>query len=187
MNTNFNIEAFLDLRNYADKRTDRRKGSGGTNEFFTPYCLVKRMTDKVTEDMWYDPTKTFLEPSCGNGQFVCYIIYKRLMCNVSVIDTMNTVYAVDLMPDNIHELKERVFRLLNLMEVSYDKDTIKKIMDHNFVACDFFKFNFDEWREFTDDELIAIEKEQKRQKYLESKQRREQKKLEENKNKNKLF
>lgn len=26
MNTNFNIEAFLDLRNYADKRTDRRKG-----------------------------------------------------------------------------------------------------------------------------------------------------------------
>lgn len=30
MNTNFNIEAFLDLRNYADKRTDRRKGSGGT-------------------------------------------------------------------------------------------------------------------------------------------------------------
>ena len=35
-----NIEQFLDLANYSDSRKDRRKGSGGTQEFFTPYSIV---------------------------------------------------------------------------------------------------------------------------------------------------
>ena len=40
----FNIEEFLDLSNYAtDTRVARRKGSGSTQEFFTPYSIVKRM------------------------------------------------------------------------------------------------------------------------------------------------
>ena len=40
----FNIEQLLDLSNYAtDTRVARRKGSGGSQEFFTPYSIVKRM------------------------------------------------------------------------------------------------------------------------------------------------
>ena len=44
----FNIEQLLDLSNYAtDTRVARRKGSGGSQEFFTPYSIVKRMCDKI--------------------------------------------------------------------------------------------------------------------------------------------
>ena len=40
----FNIEEFLDLTNYAtDTRVARRKIGKKTNEFFTPYSIVKRM------------------------------------------------------------------------------------------------------------------------------------------------
>ena len=40
------IEQLLDLTNYAtDSRVARRKGSGGSQEFFTPYSIVKRMCD----------------------------------------------------------------------------------------------------------------------------------------------
>ena len=38
------IETLLDLTNYAtDSRVARRKGSGGSQEFFTTYSIVKRM------------------------------------------------------------------------------------------------------------------------------------------------
>ena len=49
MNT-FDIESFLDLTNYAESRESRRKGAGSTQEFFTPYSIVKRMCDKVSDE-----------------------------------------------------------------------------------------------------------------------------------------
>ena len=62
----FNIEQLLDLPNYAtDTRVARRKGSGGSQEFFTPYSIVKRMCDKIPDEDWADQTKTFIEPSFG--------------------------------------------------------------------------------------------------------------------------
>ena len=71
----FNIEQLLDLTNYAtDTRVARRTGSKSTQEFFTPYSIVKRMCDKIPDEDWSDPTKTFIEPSFGSGQFVVYIV-----------------------------------------------------------------------------------------------------------------
>ena len=65
----FNIEQFLNLQGYAtDERKSRRKGSKGTQEFFTPYEIVKKMGDKISEEDWIDTTKTFCDPCFGNGQ-----------------------------------------------------------------------------------------------------------------------
>lgn len=36
------INKILSLENYTDTRKDRRKGAGGTQEFFTPYEIVKK-------------------------------------------------------------------------------------------------------------------------------------------------
>ena len=64
------IEQLLDLTNYATKtRVARRKKGKKTNEFFTPYSIIKRMCDKIPDSDWADPTKTFLESSFGNGQY----------------------------------------------------------------------------------------------------------------------
>ena len=75
LESNFNIEKFLDLIDYAtDERIARRKGPKSTQEFFTPFSIVKRMADKIPEEDWSNPNKTFCEPSFGNGNFVLYII-----------------------------------------------------------------------------------------------------------------
>ena len=69
------IEHLLDLTNYAtETRVARRKTGKKTNEFFTPYSIVKRMCDKIPDEDWSNPTKTFLESSFGSGQFVVYIV-----------------------------------------------------------------------------------------------------------------
>ena len=62
MENKFGIEQFLDLSNYAtDERVSRRKNSEvNSQEFFTPYSIVKRMCDKVSESDLADPDKTWI-------------------------------------------------------------------------------------------------------------------------------
>ena len=57
MINNFSIEQFIDHDYATDVRKDRRKGSGGSQEFFTPYSIVKRMCDKIPDEDWADSTK----------------------------------------------------------------------------------------------------------------------------------
>ena len=146
MKTKFNIEQFLSLSDYAtDERQSRRSGASGTQEFYTPYSIVKRMCDKISEADWSNPEKTFLEPSFGNGQFVIFIIYNRIQHGVTWKDALSTLYGVELMSDNVQETKDRIIYLLTEMEISFDKKEAMKIMDHNLVCSDFFKWDFENW------------------------------------------
>lgn len=146
MNTKFNIEEFLSLKGYDNEtRKTRRKGNGGTQEFFTPFSLVKKICDMVSEDDWKDPEKTFLEPSFGNGAFVCYIIYNRIQHGVSWKDALSHTWGVELLESNVKETHERVIKLLHNMNIKFDESKAMKIMDHNLVCSNFFDWDFDNW------------------------------------------
>ena len=146
MNKNFNIEQFLDLSGYAtDKRLSRRKGSNSTQEFFTPYSIIKKMCDKISEEDWSDPEKTFCEPCFGNGQFILAIIYKRLMSGVDLMTTLKTLFGVELMEDNVQETKDRILDMLDKMEIEYHRPSVMKILNKNLVCSDFFKWDFENW------------------------------------------
>ena len=150
----FNIEQFLNLQGYTtEERKSRRKGSKGTQEFFTPYEIVKRMGGKISEEDWSNPDNTFCEPAFGNGQFVIYIIWNRLQHGIDWKTALETCYGVELMQDNVDETKERIIDLLNKLNIEYDKDVAYEIMNRNLVCSDFFKWNFEEWRPYREDEL----------------------------------
>ena len=154
LENNFNIEQFLDLSDYAtDKRKARRKGQKGTQEFYTPYSIVKRMADKIPEEDWSNPNKTFCEPSFGHGQFVIYIIWNRLQHGIPWKTALETCYGVELMQDNVYEAHGRIIKLFDALDIDYDKDVAMDIMLRNLVCHDFFTWNFEEWRPYTDDEL----------------------------------
>ncbi len=142
-----NIQEYIDIDYATDERVNRRKGSGGTQEFYTPYSIVKKMCDKVPEEEWADPTKTFLEPCCGNGNFVLYIIYNRLKHGIDWKDALNTLYALELMEDNVQECKERIINLLNDLDIAYNPIEAYEIMDRNIICHDFFTWDFEHWCE----------------------------------------
>ena len=132
MNINFSIEQFLDLSNYVNlTRANRRKGSGGSQEFFTPYSIVKRMCDKIPYSDWEDPTKTFLESSFGNGQFVVYIVWNRIQHGIDWQTALKTLYGLELMHDNVLECHDRVIDLLTKLGTEFDERTASKIMKKN--------------------------------------------------------
>lgn len=150
MNNNFNIEQFLDLSDYAtEERKDRRKNNKNgksTQEFFTPYSIVKKMCDKISDDDWSNPEKTFLEPAMGNGQFVIYIIWNRIQHGIDWKTALETCYGVELMQDNVDETYERIFDLFDKLNIDYDKDEALKIMHENLVCSDFFEWDFENWK-----------------------------------------
>ena len=120
INEQFDIEQFLNLDNYTtDERLSRRKGAGSTQEFFTPYSIVKKMCEKISESDWSDPSKTFLEPCFGNGQFIIYIIWNRICHGIDWQTALETCYGVELMEDNVQECKERVIELLKELGIEF--------------------------------------------------------------------
>lgn len=146
------IEQLLDLTNYAtETRVARRKNSKvNTQEFFTPYSIVKRMADKIPDEDWADPTKTFLESSFGNGQFVVYIVWNRIQHGIDWETALKTLYGVELMFDNVQECHDRVIDLLTKLGIEFDERTARKIMKKNLVCSDFFKWDFENWRYIDD-------------------------------------
>lgn len=153
MDIKFNIQKFID--NYTSSNTDTRlKRRKKTGEFYTPYSIVKKMMDKIEPEMWADPDKTFLEPSFGNGNFIIAILYRRIVEHgIDWKTALETCYGVELMQDNVDETKERIIDLFDKLNIEYDKDVVYEIMNRNLVCSDFFKWNFEEWRPYTEDEL----------------------------------
>ena len=151
------IQKFVD--NYTSPNTDTRlKRRKKTQEFYTPYSIVKRMCDKISNEDWQDPSKTFVEPAFGDGNFIIYIIWNRIQHGVDWKTTLETLYGVELMQDNVDETKERIIDLFNKLNINYDKYVAYEIMDRNLVCSDFFKWNFEEWRYYTEDELKRLSK-----------------------------
>ena len=159
LENNFNIEQFLSLNGYdTEIRKERRKGSKSTQEFFTPYSIIKRMGDKISEEDWSNPNKTFCEPCFGHGQFVIYIIWNRIQHGIDWKTALKTCYGVELMQDNVDEAHGRIIKLFDTLDIDYDEDVAMDIMLRNLVCHDFFTWNFEEWRPYTDDELKKLKK-----------------------------
>lgn len=153
-----NIQQLIDLEYATDTRKSRRKGTNSTQEFFTPWTIVEKMCKKIPKEDWANPEKTFLEPSFGNGNFLLAIIYFRLHAKVNWKTTLETLYGVELMEDNVKECKERILDLLDKLQIKYDKDIAMEIMDKNLICHDFFTWDFEEWRPMTDEEIKKAKK-----------------------------
>lgn len=80
-----------------------------TGEVFTPGELVNKLLDRLPQEVWSNPNKTWLEPTCGDGAFLRELL-DRLMTGLQewepdftkrhkhIIENM--IFAVDLMSDN---------------------------------------------------------------------------------------
>jgi hypothetical protein len=79
-----------------------------TGEVFTPTPLVQEMLDQLPQDLFTDPSKTFLDNSCGDGQFLGEVLIRKMENGHTFEQALSTVYGVDLMPDNVAECRRRL-------------------------------------------------------------------------------
>lgn len=100
-----------------------------TAEVFTPNKIVKKLVKKVGIDDIRDPTKLIIDASCGDGQFLSYILWRRLKAAVPLQDALRTIYGIERMPDN-HSMCQKRLRCGH-----EDDEEVRKIIDLNIVCA----------------------------------------------------
>jgi len=139
------------MKIYDDGRMNQRKQMSAEQikkcgAIWTPPEIIAEMMAKVSPKMWKDPSKTFLDPTCGAGNILVAMLLKRLDNGVSKKDAVSTLYGIELLPSNLKICHERI---LNIVGKRYEG-----IVKKNIVCSDVFKWNFEEWRPYTKKELI---------------------------------
>ena len=103
-----------------------------TGEVFTPTHLVEEILDKMDQELFKDPTKTFLDPSCGDGQFLSSALYRKLQNGIDFETALSTIYGVDLMSDNVEETHTRLL---------CGREDLRPIVERNVICHDFLTYD----------------------------------------------
>lgn len=116
---------------------------------------VKAMLDLVEQETSRIESR-FLEPACGNGNFLAEILERKLFvveskygkCQLeyerNAILAVSSIYGIDILEDNISECRKRLFTIFDLQysrlfkEKTKDKcrDALKYIFEHNIFSGD---------------------------------------------------
>jgi predicted helicase len=118
-----------------------------TGEVFTPLELVDEILDELPQEVFDDPQKTFLDPSCGDGNFLVRVIAYKIEAGATVEQALSTTYGVDLMPDNIQHCKDRLLALADNYDTAVHgiKNVRAKyghILEKNIVCADALKYHY---------------------------------------------
>jgi len=110
-----------------------------TAEVFTPTELVQEILDKLEEQdptLFTDPNKTFLDNSCGDGQFLSEVVIRKMeRSGCSLEQALRTTYGVELMNDNVVECRKRLAGPNTTPE-------ILEIVNKNIVCHDALTYNY---------------------------------------------
>lgn len=106
-----------------------------TGEVFTPTELVREMLERIHIEQFQDPAKTFLDNSCGDGQFLGEVLIRKMENGSTFEQALSTIYGLDLMIDNVDECRER------LLCGSKDPKHIA-IVEQNIYQADGLKFSY---------------------------------------------
>ena len=104
-----------------------------TGEVFTPTPLVQEILDRLDPTLFQDPTKTFLDPSCGDGQFLGEVLIRKIENGSTFEQALQTIYGVDLMQDNVDLCRERLL---------CGREDLRHIVDKNIVCADALTYDY---------------------------------------------
>jgi type I restriction-modification system DNA methylase subunit len=104
-----------------------------TGEVFTPTPLVQDILDRLDPSLFRDPIKTFLDPSCGDGQFLGEVLIRKIENGSTFEQALETIYGVDLMQDNVDLCRERLL---------CGREDLRHIVEKNIVCHDALTYNY---------------------------------------------
>jgi type I restriction-modification system DNA methylase subunit len=119
------------------KSQERIKQNG---EVFTPSFLVQEILDKLPPDCWQEE-KTFLDPACGDGNFLVAILMRKLRLKHNPKNALSTLYGVDIMLDNIRQCRMRLLRTLYERGIEVTKEH-RDVVNRNIQCQNALDYDF---------------------------------------------
>lgn len=122
-----------------------------TGEVFTPTILVQEVLDTLPQGLFKDPTADFMDPACGDGQFLGEVLIRKMQNGIDFETALSKIYGVDLMQDNVDLCRERLL---------CGREDLRHIVEQNIVCADGLRYHyrFDGSHPY-DDEIKAKQKE----------------------------
>ena len=111
-------------------------------EVFTPEHIVAQMCDCLGDEAWSDPFKTFLEPSCGTGNFLVEILkrkYKLCQTEKDGLKALASVIGIEIQEDNCQECRGRLLEQFKTTFTTANDEVIllaSQILDNNIICGD---------------------------------------------------
>lgn len=126
-----------------EKQIKSRQRVAEHGEVYTAEREVKAMCDLVSDECSRIDSR-FLEPACGDGNFLAEILSRKLAAvkkkyKKSVIDyeknsllAVSSIYGVDILADNVAACRERLFKMWRkeykaVVKTAYSEDTEKSV------------------------------------------------------------
>ena len=107
-----------------------------TSEVFTKTKDVQICLDEFDEFIWLDKNQKFIDPACGDGQFLVEVVIRKMeRSGCSLEQALSTTYGVDLMSDNIELCKKRLMG-------PNPTESIIKILNNNIVCADALEYDY---------------------------------------------
>lgn len=150
-------------------------------EVKTNFKEIKRMTGLVDNEVNRIDSR-FLEPACGDGNFLSEILNKKLLnifsknkkdkikFEIKGIYALSSLYGIELLEDNVIKTRERLYKILEdfyneKYKVNFNNDykkSINKILSLNVIHGDALslkkrngdQITFSEWTMINDTDFI---------------------------------
>jgi type I restriction-modification system DNA methylase subunit len=103
------------------------------SEMFTPTELVNEVLDRLDPMVFSHSNKTFLDPSCGDGQFLGEVLIRKIENGIDFESALLTIYGVELMQDNVDLCRKRLL---------CGQQDLQHIVEKNIVCADALKYNY---------------------------------------------
>lgn len=104
-----------------------------TGEVFTPTPLVQQVLDQLDQSLFTEPGRSFLDPACGDGQFLSEVLIRKLESGQDLETALESIYGVDIMIDNVDLCRERLL-------CGHEK--YRHIVEKNIVCQDGTKYGY---------------------------------------------
>lgn len=157
-----------------NQQVKSKKRVADFGEVFTAEREVNAMLGLLPDTIWHNITATFLEPACGNGNFLAEILSQKLNAALELlsakkikkkhqafnygfyaIQAVSSIYGIEILADNCTECRERLLNLFIEHYQTHFKETdpniikvINYLLNQNIVNGDAL-FNtpivFSEW------------------------------------------
>jgi len=125
----------INLKDQKMEHIRSKENVRNNGEVFTPTYIVDDMLKLIPEKAWKDPSFVFIEPTCGNGQFLVRIFQKRIDSNIPVLDALNTIIGMDISEENIIDSRKRLYELASQIK-RINKAKAKAIIINNIFQVD---------------------------------------------------
>ena len=129
------------------------KSKERVSSFGEVYTARKQVCDMLDLIPPLEFTATYLEPACGNGNFLNEIISRKLAqvksiskdnksFIVNTVKAVSSVYGVDIQPDNVEESRDRLFATVKKIVVHLTNEdlpsnvtyALRRILEKNIVC-----------------------------------------------------